>query len=87
MGVETIEYKLSFKVNKFKIFLKSLLNFFKKFLGKISLQFVEVCSYAKKNSKLINENDTKYWDLVHKRHSLYQKDGASYKDFFKSKDH
>ena len=36
MGVETTEYSLSFKVNKLKIFLKSILRIFfkKKFLGK-----------------------------------------------------
>ena len=89
MGVETTEYSLSFKVNKLKIFLKSILRIFfkKKILGKNLTTVSRGLFLCKKNSNLINENDSKYWDLVHKRHSLYQKDSSSYKDFFKTKDH
>lgn len=86
MGVETTDYSLSFKVNRLKIFLKSMLRIFfkKKFLGKNLTTVCRGLFLCKKNSKLINENDAKYWDLVHKRHSVYQKDSASYKDYFKS---
>jgi len=86
MGVETINYSLSFKVNKLKIFIKSLLRFFfkKNFLDKNLTTVCRGLFLCKKKTKLINENDSKYWDSVHKRHTLYQKDSSSYKDYFES---
>ena len=86
MGVETINYSLSFKVNKLKIFIKSFLRiFFKKnFLDKNLTTVCRGLFLCKKKTKLINENDSKYWDSVHKRHTLYQKDSSSYKDYFES---
>ena len=86
MGVETINYSLSFKVNKLKIFIKSFLRiFFKKnFLDKNLTTVCRGLFICKKKTKLINENDSKYWDSVHKRHTLYQKDSSSYKDYFES---
>jgi SAM-dependent methyltransferase len=86
MGVETINYILSFKVNKLKIFIKSLLRFFfkKNFLDKNLTTVCRGLFLCKKKTKLINENDSKYWDSVHKRHTLYQKDSSSYKDYFES---
>jgi SAM-dependent methyltransferase len=86
MGIETKDYSLSFKVNKYKIFLKSILRIFfkKKFLGKNLTTVCRGLFLCKKNSKLIDQNDSKYWDLVHERHTLHQKDSSSYKDYFKS---
>ena len=86
MGVETINYSLSFKVNKLKIFIKSFLRiFFKKnFLDKNLTTVCRGLFICKKKTKLINENDSKYWDSVHKRHTLHQKDSSSYKDYFES---
>ena len=86
MGVETINYSLSFKVNKLKIFIKSFLRIFfkKKFLDKNLTTVCRGLFLCKKKTKLINENDSKYWDSVHKRHTLYQKDSSSYKDYFES---
>jgi len=86
MGVETINYSLSFKVNKLKIFIKSFLRiFFKKnFLDKNLTTVCRGLFLCKKKTKLINENDSKYWDSVHKRHTLHQKDSSSYKDYFES---
>ena len=86
MGVETINYSLSFKINKFKIFIKSILRFFfkKNFLDKNLTTVCRGLFLCKKKTKLINENDSKYWDSVHKRHTLYQKDSSSYKDYFES---
>jgi SAM-dependent methyltransferase len=86
MGVETINYSLSFKVNKLKIFIKSILRFFfkKNFLDKNLTTVCRGLFLCKKKTKLINENDSKYWDSVHKRHTLYQKDSSSYKDYFES---
>ena len=41
---------------------------------------------CKKNSSITEKDDDKYWNSSHKRHSLYQKDSKSYKDFFNLKD-
>ena len=85
IGIETQNYELSFKPNKFKIFLKSLIRIFfkKKFLGKNLTTVCRGLFICKKNSRLINENDSIYWDSTHKRHTLFQKESASYKKFFK----
>ena len=86
IGIETQNYELSFKPNKFKIFLKSQLRIFfkKKFLGKNLTTVCRGLFIGKKNSKIINENDSTYWDATHKRHTLFQKESASYKKFFKA---
>ena len=85
IGIETQNYELSFKPNKFKIFLKSLLRVFfkKRFLGKNLTTVCRGLFICKKNSKIINKNDSTYWDATHKRHTLFQKESASYKKFFK----
>ena len=41
--------------------------------------------YCKKDSSIINKNDHEYWNFSHKRHSIFQKESKSYKDFFKGR--
>ena len=88
IGVETIHYELSIKENFFKnlikIFLRSLN--FKSFWGKNLTSVCRGLFLCKKNSSITEKDDDKYWNSSHKRHSLYQKDSKSYKDFFNLKD-
>ena len=85
LGVETKEFQLSFKPNKLKLFIKSILRIFfkKKFFGKNLTTVCRGLFVCEKNTKIINKNDEIYWDSTHKRHTLYQKDSVSYKKFFK----
>lgn len=72
MGIETLDYELSFKPNKIKILFKSLLRIFfkKKVFGKNLTTVCRGLFLGKKNSKIMNEEDLKYWDSTHKKHSL-----------------
>ena len=85
MGVETIEYELSFKASKIKLLIKHFLRFFfkKTFMGKNLTTVCRGLFLCKKNSKVVNKEDEKYWDSTHKRHTLHQKKSTSYKNFFK----
>ena len=74
LGVETQRYDLLHNVNWFKKILKIFLRTFfgKKLLGKNLFNITRGLFLCKKNSKLIDIIDQKYWDSVHKRHSNFQ---------------
>ena len=87
IGIKVISHKLSLKENFLKNFLKSILRIFKikTLFGKNLTSVCRGLFYCKKDSSIINKNDHEYWNFSHKRHSIFQKESKSYKDFFKGR--
>ncbi len=87
IGVQTVNYELSIKENFFKNLLKLFLRTLglKSFMGKNLTSVCRGLFLCKKNSSIIIDDDYKYWNSSHKRHTIYQKDSKSYKDFFNIK--
>ena len=73
--------------NFIKNFIKSALRNFKlkTFLGKNLTSVCRGLFICKKDSSIIKKQDYEYWNFSHERHSIYQKESKSYKDFFKGR--